>query len=101
MSTFTRNPSILRMMAHVASILYPIQQSDTLRSLAALHPSTTLIGGIAYHIHRYGESGLFFGEDPADRLYGASGVSLKKQFDGLKSVRNALVVTAEVRKDVL
>jgi len=99
-TTYTRNPSVLRMMSHVTESLYPIAGDDELRALAEAQPNATNLNGI-YHIERYGEGGLFHGADPANRPFSDSGIPLKEQFEGLRSVRNALVVAGRIRKDLL
>lgn len=100
LTTYTRNPSVLRMMSHVAAALYPIASDEKLRALAGAQPHATDLDTV-YHVDRYGEGGLFHGTDPADRPLIDGGVSLKEQFEGLVSVRNALVVAGRVRKDLL
>ena len=100
LTTYTRNPSVLRMMSRVAAALYPIASDEELRALAEAQPHATDLGAF-YHVERYGEGGLFHGADPADRPFSDGGVSLKEQFEGLVSVRNALVVAGRVRKDLL
>lgn len=56
--------------------------------------------GTFYHINRYSdyEDGLFVGEDPADGSFEKNGAPLKQEFSKLMDARNALVVTARVRR---
>lgn len=98
--TYTRNPSILRMMMRVSETIYPISQDDELESLAALSPHATRCSNATYHLCRYSEAGLFRGGDPADRPFVDGRVSLKNQFTLLESVRNALIVTARIRREI-
>ncbi len=100
LTTYTRNPAILHMMARVSETLYPTSQDDTLQTIARTVPHATEVDGISYHFNRYDESGLFLGTDPADRPFGANNISLKEQFKYLQSIRNALVVVARVRRNI-
>lgn len=96
LSTYTRNPAILKMLARKTSALYPVDHSDELRCLAQSMPYATSQDGVAYHVNRYGQNGLFGGDDPADQAFSATNLSLKQQFPLLRSVRNALIITAKV-----
>ncbi len=100
LTTYTRNPAILRMMRHVTSSLAPLDDDHELIALAAAQPHASLHGNVSYHIERYSEAGLFRGEDPADRPVIKGGVSLKEQFPALQSVRHALVVAARVKEEL-
>lgn len=96
--TYTRNPRILRMVARTASALYPVDDDSQLTELATSLPNVTMVDGVAYHLNRYGEQGLFRGEDPASRPFHPDGIPLKQQFTELISVRNALAVVARTRR---
>ena len=98
LATYTRNPSILRMLRHVSDDIYPLVDDPVLRDMTAMmdHASRR---DVVYHLHRYSEEGLFCGSDPADRPLEQGGVSLKQQYAGLASVRHALVVAARVRRN--
>ena len=97
--TYTRNPSILRMIAKVSEALYPVQPDSTLQSIASQLPDASGLGDAHYHLNRYSETGLFHGNDPADRPYGVNDISLKERFEHLHNIRNALVVVARVRRN--
>ncbi|MFZ1316855.1 MAG: hypothetical protein WAQ26_00240 [Candidatus Saccharimonas aalborgensis] len=99
LTTYTRNPAILRMMRHVTSSLAPLDDDHELMALAAAQPHASLRGNVTYHMNRYSEAGLFQGDDPADRPVTKGGVSLKEQFPALQSVRHALVVAARVKEE--
>ncbi|MGB4768257.1 MAG: GNAT family N-acetyltransferase [Candidatus Saccharimonas sp.] len=99
LTTYTRNPSILRMIARVSECLYPVEQDSTLQAIAGQLPHASELDAAHYHLNRYGEAGLFRGNDPADRPYGADDISLKQQFEYLHNIRNALVVVARVRRN--
>ncbi len=96
LTTYTRNPHVIRMLARVCDTIYPLVGDENLRDLA-LKMEHASLADVAYHIDRYGEDGLFRGEDPADRPLIVGDAPLKKRFTGLVSVRNALVVAARVR----
>lgn len=100
LTTYTRNPSIIRMMQHVSSDLYPVQHDDILHSLASEMPFADAREGIFYHINRYNdyEDGLFVGADPADSPLKQNGHSLKRQYRALADARNALIIAARVRR---
>lgn len=98
LTTYTRNPRILRMMNHVSSELYPLVDDEELKSLATTMNYAEPRGNALYHINRYDENGLFVGVDPASYPFEKDGVSLKQQFEELINVRNALVVAARVRR---
>ncbi len=114
----TRNPAILKMLARVcrgSNNVYPIHKDYGPDCFAAafseemqppIRPSSrlaleipgTTIGpdGIAYHVDRYDEGGLYGRAvgDPADRP--AHGYPrLKDRFVGLRNPRCALVVVAD------
>jgi hypothetical protein len=56
--------------------------------------------GVAYHLNRYGDEGLFGGEDPAIRQFDSQHGRLIDEFTRLASVRNALVIAAKVNKEM-
>lgn len=100
LTTYTRNPKILRMVSRVSTELYPIEDDAELESLASEMPFAEAYEGIFYHINRYSdyEDGLFVGEDPGSGPFEENGPPLKQQFGGLVDARNALVVAARVRR---
>lgn len=97
LTTYTRNPSILRMIATVSDALYPIVSDDELMQLASQMDSATS-HDVIYHLNRYDEGGLFVGSDPAEREYTTGDGALKYRFTELTGVRNALVVAARVKR---
>lgn len=101
LTTYTRNPSVLRMLADVAGqqSVYPLTHDDTLRQAALAMPYASVdSGGNIYHINRYGENGLFGEGDPADRAVHGSSMPLKQQFPGLAHIGNALVAAARIEE---
>lgn len=100
LTTYTRNPRIVQMPARVSSSIYPLHQDAQLAKLASNQPHATAIDAATYHVGRYGEQGLFSGEDPASKPLAAYDIALKQQFTELEDVRNALVVVARTRRDI-
>lgn len=102
LTTYTRNPSVLRMIRAVSSSVYPLDDELELQAMAAAmdHASLDSSTGVTYHLHRYGEEGLFKGFDPAERSCESS-MPLKQRFTGLMSVRNALVVAARIKRSAI
>ena len=98
LTTYTRNPRILRMMQRAQSDVYPLVNDSELRNIATAMAHATADETAVYHIDRYSEAGLFQGDDPANAAVYDDGAPLKQHFTQLMSVRNALVVAARVRK---
>ena len=86
------------MIQKQSSEIYPLHDDVQLKQMT-LEMSHALELDAVYHVDRYGENGLFRGEDPANLPIDESGKSLKQKFTGLMSVRNALVVAARVKKE--
>lgn len=100
LTTYTRNPSILKMISGISSELYPLQSSYELSALASEMPYASFdTNGVAYHVNRYGEGGLFSGFDPADLPLDNDRQPLKEQFSGLRNIRSALVIAARINSE--
>lgn len=99
LTTYTRNPAIIRMVGKVAHTLYPLDQSQTLQSTATEMPGATLRDNTVYHFNRYGPNGLYQREDPADQGVNTS-LPLKEQYPGLKDTSTALVIAAHTKKGI-
>ena len=97
LAAYTRNPAIIKIIQNESSAVYPLVDDVELHGMATSMSDATYIDAL-YHVNRYGEEGLFVGEDPADNPLESGGVSLKQQFSGLASAGNALILTARVRK---
>lgn len=97
LATYTRSPAIIKMIQKESSAVYPLVDDEELHGMAASMSHATHIDA-AYHVNRYGEEGLFVGEDPADSPLESGATPLKQQFSGLASARNALILAARVRK---
>lgn len=96
--TYTRNPSVIKMIGRVCgglSNIYPCTPKPALRDVAVTMQHAEEVDNIACHVNRYDSSGLFGAADPADRSLMASGPSLKAQFPCLASIRNAIIVVGE------
>lgn len=96
LTTYTRNPAILRMIGSVATALYPLNDAPELQQLATSMPHVSMRNGVGYHINRYAKGGLFQGEDPANGMLGTPSRPLKQHYPVLKNVRHALAVVASV-----
>ena len=97
-TSYTRNPAMLMCIAHYAldGQAYPVNIPEELIDLASEMPHANVDDdNIGYHIGRYGDTGLYGGFDPADRLY-ANGQIFKERFPGLQDIGNALVVVAKM-----
>lgn len=105
LTTYTRNPSVLKMLGKVCGgveKIYPICNTEALRQDAASMDYATSIDGLYYHVNRYEPDGLFGEADPAGRpLAHGPGPSLKDEFSGLESVRNALIVVGKPERGSL
>lgn len=99
LTTYTRNPAIVRMMESVVGGTYPIISNDKLKQIAQHMEGATVFDGAVYHINRYDESGLFKGEDPAGRQY--EGRPFYDHFSGLQCARNALIIVSDARRGML
>ena len=98
LTTYTRNPNILRMIGRVATTIYPLEQDKLLMDAAASMPLATNIGEAHYHINRYGKGGLYRGDDPAVNPLTPTSDQLKECFTPLSNTRHALIVAAQVPK---
>jgi hypothetical protein len=99
LTTYTRNPVVLRMISHLAVATYPLVDDSELSQLAQEMPHAVQSGNATYHKDRYGEQGLFRGDDPADLVVATSPLPLKKRFTELSNIRHALVVAARLNKE--
>lgn len=93
-TTYTRNPAILRMIQSQSSSIYPLDLHDPELPTLALQMPHAEQRDVTYHLRRYDNEGLFGGSDPAEQSI--NDVPLRERFIELKSVRSALVVAARV-----
>jgi hypothetical protein len=100
LTTYTRNPVVLQMIDRTASATYPLVDDAELCQLAQTMPHAVQSGDATYHKDRYGEQGLFRGNDPATLNIATPPLPLKERFIELSSVRNALVVVARLNKEM-
>ncbi len=101
LTTYTRNPSIIKMIHTISKEVYPIVKDDTLRYMATEMPYAQGVNSVVYHINRYDEAGLFQGFDPAERPILTNGQPLKEQFLQLQNIRSALVIAARINLEAL
>ncbi len=96
-TTYTRNPAVLRMIRSVAHTIYPINDDKILEKLAKDMPHVEQpANDVVYHLNRYGTGGLYGCDDPADRPYFTTCPPLKKMYRQLIDPGTALVVTARI-----
>lgn len=102
LTTYTRNPAVLRMIQHVARDIYPKTIVTDLQDIATqMSYAHTDKDGTTYHFNRYDEGGLYQTDDPADKPLIDGGISLKEQFPRLGNIRHALVVAARINMELL
>ena len=101
-TTYTRNPAILKMIRSVAHTIYPINDDKQLERMGVQMPHATVPkNGVAYHINRYGSEGLYGDTDPANLPYFVGGPLLKHMYKGLNDPGTALVIAARVLPHVI
>lgn len=101
LATYTRNPSILKMLAKVCGFdgIYPLVNNPELSKMAQqMAHATQMQDGFVYHVDRYGPDGLFGDGDPAE-LPVRGDLPLKQEFTGLQSVSNTLIVVGRCNYD--
>lgn len=101
LTTYTRNPAIIRMIRGLSDQIFPYQDYAAGMKYIARRMPNAEIGqyGTVYHFDRYQEGGLFKGFDPADQPLEKDGPSLKELFPQLSNPRHALVVAARALQD--
>lgn len=100
-TTYTRNPAVMKMVQKHAKSVYPLDNSSELQTLATHMPYAEVdVDGTVYHFNRYDEGGLFRAADPADRPFGEPNLSLKQRFEKLQNIRHALVIAARVATEI-
>lgn len=97
--TYTRNPSVIKMLGRFCSSVYPLDLESDLESIAERSPYSSRRSERYYHINRYAHGGLFQGPDPAERT--VDGVHpLFERFEPLRNKRNALIVVGKIEGHV-
>lgn len=98
--TYTRNPSVLKMIASITDSVYPFEQEESLRNVAlAMEGAELGDDGVTYHVDRYPEGGLYGTKDPAETIFDGSKKALRDRFQGLVNPRSALIAVAQLRKE--
>ena len=91
MTAYTRNPRVVSLL-HSHGGAYPLARDDDMRAIAQAMPFAETIDGVTYHINRYGDSGLYGMNDPADTPLQNDTLPLKERFPELQHPGTALVV---------
>ncbi len=90
---YSRNPAIHRLFEQYHHAPYPHQNSNPkLVEAVAEMPNASIVDGVAYHLNRYGENGLYGVNDPADRIDRTTGLKFKERYPGLQHKGTALVL---------
>ena len=97
LATYSRNPSIIKMMRHVCSEVMPTDYCDELASVSGAMSDSTKINNTYYHLDRYPIGGLFQGYDPAERMIDTQ-QRLIDRFPLLSNQRHALVIAGKVER---
>lgn len=93
MTSFTRNPSVLRLLENVGDGVF----NDDNKQFALTLPNVTRgIDGYNYHIDRFAPNGLYGDSDPAEQLY-KDEIFIDK-FIGLKNTCSALALAVKVKQ---
>ena len=67
-----------------------------LAEVVAMMDNATVIDGVAYHINRYGDGGLYGVNDPAERIDSDTGKSYKDVYPELQHQGTALLLGAYI-----
>lgn len=70
-----------------------------LELLAGSMNGAEFVDGVAYHVGRYGQEGLYGVSDPANRNLRGDNISLKERFPELSNPGSALVLASKVIKE--
>ena len=95
LTAYTRNPSTVGLLNHYNGA-FPLNRDEELALMAENMNGAELVDGVAYHIGRYGQDGLYGVNDPANRSLKGDGMSLKERFPRLSDPGSALVLAAKV-----
>ena len=93
-TSYSRNPSIPSLMQACYEQTFPLYEDDELRALSFEMHGAQNIDGITYHVNRYGDSGLYGVNDPADRSLRNDEVPFKEKYTGLLHPGTALVIVS-------
>lgn len=95
LTAYTRNPYTVGILNQYNGT-FPVNSSEKLKSIAGDMEGSELIDGVAYHIGRYGQNGLYGANDPAGRCLRGDDIALKERFSKLSDPGSALVLAAKV-----
>lgn len=95
LTAYTRNPYTVGILNQYNGT-FPVNSSEELKSIAGDMEGSELIDGVAYHIGRYGQNGLYGANDPAGRCLRGDDIALKERFSKLSDPGSALILAAKV-----
>ena len=93
-TSYSRNPSIPSLMQACYKQTFPLYEDDGLRTVSLEMPGAQDIDGVTYHVNRYGDSGLYGVNDPADRSLRNEEIPFKEKYAGLLHPGTALVIVS-------
>jgi len=95
LTAYTRNPSTVGLLNRYNGT-FPLNRDEELALMAENMNGAELVDGVAYHIGRYGQDGLYGVNDPANRSLKGDNTPLKERFPKLSDPGSALVLAAKV-----
>lgn len=95
LTAYIRNPSTVGILNRYNGA-FPLNTDKELELLAGSMNGAEFVDGVAYHVGRYGQEGLYGISDPANRSLRGDNISLKKRFPELSNPGSALVLASKV-----
>lgn len=95
LTAYTRNPSTVGLLNRYNGT-FPLNRDEELALMAENMNGAELVDGVAYHIGRYGQDGLYGVNDPANRSLKGDNMPLRERFPKLSDPGSALVLAARV-----
>lgn len=95
LTDYTRNPSTVGLLNRYNGT-FPLNRDEELALMAENMNCAELVDGVAYHIGRYGQDGLYGVNDPANRSLKGDNMPLRERFPKLSDPGSALVLAARV-----
>lgn len=95
----SRSPKIAKLLNKISTEVVPLDADTRLHELAVSMPYATDVDGVAYHLGRYGEEGLYAEDDPAMHPIRHGDSVFAHLYPELQDVRNALVMASRIRRD--
>lgn len=98
-TTYTRNPAVIQMIAAVCILpVYPVSKDTELYAIAQSMPHASSRDGLIIHAGRYGDGLYPIAQDPA-LAAGSDGQRFADAFPVLADPGNALIVAAKITKE--